>query len=288
MKKYIRSILIFFIVISISDKVYSQLDLSSEVGIMFGVTSFQTDFGIRYDFPSANAQTMGYGIVHYLKFFGKQYSWRSGSTFFSEHFMLKTELLYLKNTNIKHEKEAFAEGSPQREKWDAMRGDIKMFNFGNQMEFYFFNIEDYAISYRDKKAFNPYLSAGIHYSWYDPEVTSQLGSDDWKNYVVYDNADNGMYDKWYLHDVGANDPESFDGLDHKQTIFNEPGSTFGVSLGAGVRYSMEYFDLVLDSRWQHFFSDKVDGLDAPKDPGNKYNDTMIYVNLGVVYTFNNN
>jgi hypothetical protein len=42
----------------------------------------------------------------------------------------------------------------------------------------------------------------------------------------------------------------------------------------------------LDSRWQHFFSDKIDGLDAPKDPANKYNDTMIYVNLGIVYTFN--
>jgi len=91
--------LIFLIVITIGNKAYSQLDVSSEVGVVFGVTSFQTDFGIRHDFPSANAQTMGYGVVHYLKFFGKQYSWRSGSSFFSEHFMLKTEFLYLNNTN---------------------------------------------------------------------------------------------------------------------------------------------------------------------------------------------
>ena len=267
MKKYIRSILIFLIVITIGNKAYSQLDVSSEVGVVFGVTSFQTDFGIRHDFPSANAQTMGYGVVHYLKFFGKQYSWRSGSSFFSEHFMLKTEFLYLNNTNIKHEH------NPTNEVLKNMRGDIKMFNFGNQMEFYFFNIEDYAVSYRDKRAFNPYLSVGIHYSWYDPEVTSRSG-DDWKNFVV-----NEEYEKWLT-------PEGADALGKSQTIFNEPGSTFGVSVGAGVRYSMEYFDLVLDSRYQHFFSDKVDGLDAPKDPANKYNDTMVFVNLGIVYTFN--
>jgi hypothetical protein len=272
MKKYLVRILIFFIVITVSNKAYSQLDVSSEIGVMFGVTSFQTDFGISKDFPSENAQTMGYGLVHYLKFFGKQYSWRSGSTFFSEHFMLKTEFLYINNTNIKHEH------NPTSEVLKNMRGNIKMFNFGNQMEFYFFNIEDYAVSYRDKRSFNPYLSLGIHYSWYDPEVTSNLpdlGDENWRNFVV-----NEKHDKWLT-------PEGAEALNGSQTIFNESGSTFGVSFGAGVRYSMEYFDLVLDSRWQHFFSDRVDGLDAYNDPANKYNDTMVYINLGIVYTFNN-
>ncbi|MEN8187160.1 MAG: hypothetical protein ABFR05_08540, partial [Bacteroidota bacterium] len=96
-------------------------------------------------------------------------------------------------------------------------------------------------------------------------------------YTIAEFDKNGnRIDKWY--------PESIDG--HNQTIYNESNSTFGMSVGAGVRYNMQYFDVILDTRWQHFFSDQVDGLDAPNDPGNKFNDTMIFVNLGVVYTFN--
>ena len=204
--------------------------------------------------------------------------------------MLKTEFVYLKNTNIKHEKEAFAEGSPQRERWDAMRGNIKMYNIGTQLEFYFFNMESYS-SYTKQRALNPYISAGVHFSFYDTNVTSKLDSNpnspNWRNYVVYDNPSNGMYDKWYLHDVAATD--SPDGLDHKQTIFNGKGNTFGLSAGLGLRYAVsDSFNLILDSRFQYFFSDRVDGLDASKDPGNKNNDTMIYVNMGIVYVFGQN
>lgn len=288
MKKYLHKIIGFFIVVIASNSAYSQMNVSSEVGVMFGVTSFQTDFGVRNDFASENAATMGFGVMHYLKFFGNQYNWRNGSSFFSEHFMLKTEFVYLKNTNIKHEKEAFAVGSPQRERWDAMRGNIKMYDIGTQLEFYFFNMENYSY-YGNQRALNPYISLGLHYSFYDTQVTSLLGSDDWRNYVIYDNPSNGVYDKWYLHDVAANDPDSYDGLDHKQTIFNGKGNTFGVSAGLGLRYKVsDSFNLILDSRYQYFFSDRVDGLDASKDPGNKNNDTMIYVNLGVVYVFGQN
>jgi len=285
MKKYFHKIIIFFVIILASNSTYSQSRFSHEAGVMFGVTSFQTDFGLSNDFASANASTMGFGVMHYLKFFGNQYNWRSGSTFWSEHFMLRTEFLYLKNTNIKHEKEAFTAGSIQREKWDAMRGNINMYDIGSQLEFYFFNMEDYSY-YGNQRALNPYVSLGLHFSFYDTQVTSQMGSDDWRNYVVYDTPDRGMYDKWYLHDVPAGHIDSFDGLDHKQTIFNGKGNTLGVSGGLGLRYRIaDSFNLIIDSRFQYFFSDRVDGLDASKDPGNKNNDTMIYVNIGVVYVF---
>ncbi|MCD6543399.1 MAG: hypothetical protein J7K34_02710 [Flavobacteriaceae bacterium] len=288
MKKYLHKFILFFAVIFASNGAYSQLNLSSEVGLMFGVTSFQTDFGLRHDFASENAATMGFGVMHYLKFFGSKYSWRSGSTFFSEHFMLKTEFVYLKNTNIKHEADPFSPGSPVDDKWKAMRGNIKMYNIGTQMEFYFFNMESYS-SYTKQRTLNPYISIGAHFSFYDTQVTSELGNDDWRNYVIYETADIGGADKWYLHDVAADDPQSFDGLDHKQTIFNGKGNAFGLSAGLGLRYTVsDSFNLILDSRWQHFFSDRVDGLDAPKDPGNKYNDTMIYVNMGIVYVFGQN
>ena len=44
-------------------------------------------------------------------------------------------------------------------------------------------------------------------------------------------------------------------------------------------------DFVAEARYQYFFSDKLEGLDAPNDPGNKNNDTMVFINLGVVYVF---
>lgn len=282
MKKYLHKFTLFFVIIFASSGAYSQVNLSSEAGVMFGITSFQTDFGLRNDFASQNASTMGFGVMHYLKFFGNQYSWRSGSTFFSEHFMLKTEFVYLKNTNIKHEKEAFAVGSPQREKWDAMRGNIKMYNIGSQMEFYFFNMESYS-SYTKQRTLNPYLSAGVHFSFYDTQVTSELGNN-WENFVVYDQPGNEMYDKWYTEE-GA----SLSGGKHEQTIFNGKGNTFGLSAGLGLRFAVsDSFNFILDSRFQYFFSDRVDGLDAYKDPGNKNNDTMVYVNMGIVYVFGQN
>jgi opacity protein-like surface antigen len=292
MKKYLHKLILFFVIIIAGNSAYSQVSLSSEAGLMFGVTSFQTDFGLRHDFDSENAATMGFGVMHYLKFFGNKYSWRSGSTFWSEHFMLKTEFVYLKNTNIKHEKEAFANIPELKEKWDAMRGNIKMYNIGTQLEYYFFNMENYSTASK-QRALNPYISAGVHFSFYDTQVTSKLDvagtPPDWRNYVVYDNPGNGMYDKWYLKDIPKDDPNSYDGLDHKQTIFNGKGNTFGVSAGLGLRYAVsDSFNLILDSRFQYFFSDRVDGLDASKDPGNKNNDTMIYVNMGIVYVFGQN
>ena len=55
-------------IIFAGNSAYSQASLSSEAGLMFGVTSFQTDFGLRHDFDSENAATMGFGVMHYLKF----------------------------------------------------------------------------------------------------------------------------------------------------------------------------------------------------------------------------
>jgi hypothetical protein len=76
-------------------------------------------------------------------------------------------------------------------------------------------------------------------------------------------------------------------IDKWQTgaVFLDAGSTFGVSGGAGLRYGLDNVDFVIDARYQYFFSDRIDGLDAPDDPGNLNNDTAIFFNVGVVYVF---
>lgn len=275
-----KLLLIFFFFLS-SIKINAQSDLSHEVGIMFGVTSFQTDFGLSDDFDSANASTLGFGLVYYLNFFGKQYNWRSGTSYFSEHFKLRADLLYTNKTNIKHEPWINqGDGSLRDQQMDAMRGNIRLIDVGARLEYYFFTLENYSTMFGQKNTINPYVSAGLHFAYYDPKVTSALnpfnsGGDPVEIGTVegdvepYAYIPNWREDKWQTN-----------------AIFNDSGTSFGVSLGGGVRYSMQYFDMVLDARWQHFFSDRIDGLDAPNDPGNKNNDTMIFVNLGVVYTFN--
>ena len=64
----------------------AQTSFSSEVGVNLGIASFQTDFGLSTEFESANQANLSYGLSYYLKFFGSKYNWRSGSSFFSEHF----------------------------------------------------------------------------------------------------------------------------------------------------------------------------------------------------------
>lgn len=270
MKKRLSKIivLIFFFFITIS---YSQSRFSHEAGLSFGVASLQTDFGESRDFESANASTFSFGVNYYLKFFGSQYDWRSGSTYFSQHFKLKAEFEYLSNSNIQHKGQWVKGNNSVAQSLRAMKGQVQMYNIGTSLEFYFFELEDYTTFNSNKKSLNPFLSAGIHYSMYDPNILyndqplqTEIGSE---GQVIYPQ----LIEKW-----------------QEGAIHLESDTTFGLSVGGGLRYSIEDIDLLIDTRWQHFFTDKIDGLYAPDDPGNKYNDTMIIVNVGVVYVFGQN
>ena len=263
MKKFLPkiTILIFFFFFTLT---YSQSRFSHEAGLNFGVASFQTDFGQRNNFPSANQSTLSVGVVHYLKFFGSQYNWRSGTSFFSEHFKLKTEFNYLFNTNIQHEGAYVELDNEIGDKLKVMKGQIKMYNIGTNLEFYFFQLEDYTAYFTNKKSVNPFVSLGLHYSAYDPDILVNDVSLEGK-----EEPHLGLIDKW-----------------QEDAIYLDSGSAFGISAGAGVRFGLGDVDFVIDGRWQHFFSDKIDGLDDfSSDTGSKYNDTVIFVNIGIVYTF---
>ena len=144
-----------------------------------------------------------------------------------------------------------------------MTGEIKMYNLGTNLEFYFMELEDYASFYGNENILNPFLSVGLHFTAYDPDILVNDVSLDGQEEPFTD-----LIDKW-----------------QENSIFLDPSNTFGVSAGAGLRLGLEAVDLVLESRWQHFFSDDIDGLNALNDSGNKRNDTMIMVNIGIVYVF---
>ncbi len=258
MKAY-HKLVILILLFSFS-KSFSQLDVSHEVGIIAGPLSMQTDYGERNHFPSSNASTFGVAVVHYLSFFGNNYNWRNGATWFSDHFKLRTEFSYYFNNSLEH-KGRYVEdaNSNLAPKLRAMKGETKIYNIGMQLEYYFKNLEDYGLLFNTADKFAPYISAGLHYNRYDAELTNT--------------ADGGL-------DV-ANLPEKW-----QDRFFIDPDNTFSLTLSAGTRFKLDNVDLVADARWQHFFSDQVDGLDQT-DGSSKYNDTLIFFSVGVIFDLSN-
>ncbi|MCF6348466.1 MAG: outer membrane beta-barrel protein [Flavobacteriaceae bacterium] len=260
--KFIYKIFLLVLFIPLSNS-YAQLDLSHEIGVSFGPVTMQTDYGERNHLPSSTATSFGIAFAHYLSFYGSNYNWRNGASYFSDHFKLKTEVSYYFNNNLEH-KGRFAEQTDSfGDQIRAMKGSTKIFNVGTQLEYYFKNLEDYGLLFNDSNKFAPYISVGFHYNSFDPEVSSDLG-----NYIT--------------------NPEVLPLPWQENAIFVEKDNTFSFTFSAGTRYKLDSFDLFIDARWQYFLSDRVDGLDAPSEfSGSKFNDTLIYFSVGAIFDLSN-
>jgi hypothetical protein len=247
------AVLLFFFFTSAK----SQTSFSSEVGVFFGPAMFQTDMGLSTEFAAQNQATLAFGLSYYLKFFGSQYNWRSGSSFFSEHFKLKAELSYMNNTNVGFEPAGTSE------KLDAMKARIKLYNAGLNFEYYIFELEDYASFYKSSGSINPFVTVGIHYSYSQPDIlvndVSLKGQEEPYTQLI---------DKW-----------------QEDAVFLDAENIFSASAGAGVRFGLDKVDFSLEGRYQYYFSDVVEGLNAADDPANTSNDSMVFINAGVIYVF---
>jgi len=143
----------------------------------------------------------------------------------------------------------------------AMHGGNRMFNIGSQLEFYFRSFYQQEMQLFDdyNDNFNPYLSIGFQFNFFKPYVTSDLG--DWHQDITL------LPDKWQL--PGG--------------VFESRGTTYSFTLGGGTRYRInEDWEAVGDLRFQHFFSNKVDGLNAPVIE-NKNREWLVFFNVGLVY-----
>lgn len=262
MKKLLLKLLVVIFFASFSGTTRAQTNVSHEVGAFFGIASLQTDFGISGYFESANQASMGFGLTYYMKFFGSQYNWRSGSTYFSEHFKLKAEFMYYNNSKIEHQN-LDQVGQRFRETMERMTGSVKTYNGGLTLEYYFVELEDYSSFFRSSGSVNPYVGLGLHYTYAQPDIfvdgVSLKGQEE-----PYED----LIPKWQ---EGAIDLE-------EQNILSAAAS-------AGVRFGLDAVDLFVEGRYQYYFSDKLEGLYAPDDPGNKNNDTMVFINVGIVYVF---
>lgn len=237
---------------------------SHELGFIFGSASFTTDYGERYDFNANVGGNVGpgFGLIYYINFTDYRYRWNQRTNYFSEHFRVRGEFSYM-SAKLEHFGQYAEEDSYAGEQLRAMHGKTQLFNLGAQMEFHIVDIVDFGSRRIPRLKFSPYLSLGVMADFYNPSLESDLG--DWKQ------DPSVLYPKWAV--PGA--------------VNTEAGITASITGGIGTRFKVgEYSDLLLESRWQYFLSNWVDGLNAKDDPANKYNDWLLYIHVGYVYYLN--
>lgn len=238
---------------------FSQLGFSHEIGVIVGPVQFRSDFGQRSDEGTNFGNTgFGIGLVHYINFaYRADCNCYSTDTYFNDHFKLRSEISYNK-TKLNHYGRWVAPDrtSPNADKLRAHSGEANNFDIGMQLEYFPKSIRAFqAFSYR----LAPFVSFGVHYTSFNP-----------KAYTTYNdqnilNADN-FYSFW---EPGSIDPAS--------------GSTWSTVASVGFRYKIGVLsDLMLDLRWQYYFSNWIDGLSHQLD-SDKANDWLLWLNFGYIY-----
>lgn len=260
MPKYL--IMSFLLVLGFSNKTAAQFGFSHEIGAIVGPVAMQSDYGERHDFSTNAGNTgIGFGIIHYLNFaYRAECNCYAPETYFNDHFKLRSELSF-NHTKLEHFGEWVddSETGLFADQLRAMRGETTVTNIGMQLEFFPFSIRDFSAT---PGALAPFVSLGGQFSFYKPKASSTLGS--------------GVLGE----DPTITPVKYFDAFDH------DGGTTWSVVGSIGTRYKLTVLsDLMIDLRWQYYFSNWVDGLNPNPDvyKENKANDWLVWLNVGYIY-----
>ncbi|MDP3314269.1 glutamate dehydrogenase [Lutibacter sp.] len=265
MNIFIKIATSILILIFTSDLV-AQDETSHEVGFISGSASFTTDYGQRDHFMSnvGGNVGIGVGVIYYLNFTDYRYRWNQRTGYFAEHFRIRAELSYMA-AELDHFGKWVEKESVLADKLKAHHGKTYLVNLGAQLEFHIVDIVDFGSRRIPDLQWSPYISAGAMVDFYNPSISSDAG--DWRDPGV-------LYPKWDINQVA-------------NSARDTAGITMSATLGIGTRYKVgEYADLLIESRWQYFFSNYVDGLNSRPDPANKFNDWLLWVHVGYVYYLN--
>lgn len=264
MLKKLTLLLIF--IISCSNSTTAQFSgFSHEIGVIAGPVALQSDYGLRNNLSTNSGNTgFGIGLVYYMNFsYTADCNCYTPQTYFNDHFKVRAELSYNK-TELQHfgkwvDKSGNSAGVQQLR---AMRGSTAITNLGVQLEYYPLSIREFAASVG---SFAPFISLGGQFSHYDPSATSSLGP---------------------LGSPTTTFPKYLDPSDGKPYGFTNDGDdVFSVVTSIGTRYKLSPLsDLMVDLRFQYYFSDWVDGLNPNKDlhKENKANDWLVWFNVGYI------
>ena len=260
--------LIVLFSIGLTNSLQAQFGFSHEVGIIAGPVAFQSDYGVRHDFETNSGNTgIGIGLVHYLNFsYRADCNCYTPETYFNDHFKLRNELSYNK-TKLNHfgewvtpEKLLKSEDS---RKLKAMYGSTAITNIGTQLEFFPWSIRDFTAT---TGSYAPFISLGAQFSFYSTTAKSTLGK---------------LGDPSTTHDIYLHPSDG-----QKYGFSNGSGSVWSIVSSVGTRYKLTPLsDLMLDLRFQYYFSDWVDGLNPNPafHPANKANDWNVWLNFGYIY-----
>lgn len=228
-----------------------RMEKSFDVGFIIGVTSFQTDYGQRYDIKSTLTGNTGLGleVAYYMNFFHRDIKWYTRTTWFADHIKLKGELSYYR-ANLEHHLDNASVDLL------AMHGTSSVINLGIAIEYHFLDLTRFTIL--DDRLLSPYIAIGGMVDYSDPTFETSLGD--------------------YL-----SDPSVLHWKYVENAIFVDPEFVGSITAALGTRIkSGADSDIVVEARWQYFSSNNIDALD-PKHYSNKYNDWMFFFNVGYVH-----
>lgn len=260
------TILFCFLLIGFSNIVNAQFGFSHEIGAIAGPVAFQSDYGVRHNL-STNVGNTGYGIgiIHYLNFSYKaDCNCYTPETYFNDHFKLRSELSYNK-TELKN----FGEwvGADKTglgaDQLRAMRGSTAVTNVGMQLEYFPFSIREFTSTI---ESWGPFISLGGQFSFYNAKASSTMGPL---------GTPLTTFPKYLVPSDG-----------HPTGLSTEGGTVWSVVSSVGTRYKLAPLsDLMVDLRFQYYFSDWVDGNNPNKAlfKENKANDWLVWFNVGYIY-----
>ncbi|WP_338732440.1 THC0290_0291 family protein [Mangrovimonas cancribranchiae] len=269
--KYLSALALFVSGIQLG---FSQLGFSHEIGAIVGPVQFRSDYGIRNNEETNFGNTgIGVGIIHYINFsYRADCNCYSTDTYFNDHFKLRSEISWNK-TKLKHYGRWVAPDrtSDNADKLRAHTGEAQNFDIGMQLEYFPLSIRSFqAFSYR----FAPFVSLGAHYTSSRPKAQTTYGSGN-----VMDES--SIYSYWYEDESQL--PALAPGELREYPINTEATDAWSVVASVGVRYKLtKLSDLMLDLRWQYYFSDWIDGFNHQLDY-NKHNDWLVWLNFGYIY-----
>ncbi|MDP5082520.1 MAG: glutamate dehydrogenase [Winogradskyella sp.] len=257
LKKLLLAIVLFVCIQSI----FAQRGFSHEIGVITGPIAYQSDFGERGDFQNNTSKVgFGIGIVYYMNFdYLATYRYNSLNNYFTDHFKLRGEISWNKTT-LEHYGTWVdpARTSIDADKLRAHSGEAQNFNLGVQLEYYPISVKAFS---QGVYSFAPFVSFGTQFVAYSPSAKTSYGDQN------IENADN-FYSGW--------EPGS---------VSEQNGTTLSLVGSIGTRYKLGILsDLMIDLRFQSFFSNSTDGLDHQL-PSNKTNDWLVWLNFGYIYYF---
>lgn len=253
--KYIMSKSLLFSLITILCFLESRAQYGrfyKEIGIMAGPVLFQSDYGERGDFENL-IKNSGFSVngFYYLSFIHNKKTLK-------ENFKLRLDVGFMKSELQHYGKYVDPKKSSLfADQLRGMRGTTQTASLGFQIEFYPWKPDDYGSGY-----FTPYVSLGSQLNSYSSTASSTLGP------------------------LGSalTTPDKY-----MNGFRNDSGIAGSYSVGFGARYKLAlYHALLIDFRYQQYFSDWVDGLnpDGKIYTENKSNDTMVSLSFGYVYYLN--